>query len=157
MEPRLTRLFSFTFLITIAIVCTAYIHKALYPRKYFLLHVPNCGPNKLGAYCLSMHWRFLHQRCAQRFCKGLPSQKSFHIPFLILCHWLGSISYLMAAFNHVVGTYCVPPSGMFVWTNTTFRIWGYTMRMEHIACVITNSGEHKWVIPCLFQFLRAFF
>ena len=34
-----------------------------------------------------------------------------------------------------------------VWIIPSFRIWDYVLHVEHISCVITNCGQHQWVIP----------
>ena len=31
--------------------------------------------------------------------------------------------------------------------NQSFRIWDHVLHVEHISCVITNCGQHQWVIP----------
>ena len=38
-----------------------------------------------------------------------------------------------------------------VWIISSFRIWGYVLHVEHISCVITNCGQHEWVIPSHFS------
>ena len=34
-----------------------------------------------------------------------------------------------------------------VWIIPSFQIWGYMLHVEHVSCVITNHGQHQWVIP----------
>ena len=34
-----------------------------------------------------------------------------------------------------------------VWIIPSFQIWGYVLYVECISCVITNYGQHHWVIP----------
>ena len=33
-----------------------------------------------------------------------------------------------------------------VWIIQSFQIWGHVLHVEHMACVITNCGQHQWVI-----------
>ena len=42
--------------------------------------------------------------------------------------------------------YLWPPPGLF-WIIPYFRIWDYVLHVEHVSCVITNCGQHPWVIP----------
>ena len=37
----------------------------------------------------------------------------------------------------------------------SFRIWDYVLHVEHILCVITNCGQHQWVIPSFLIALQA--
>ena len=32
------------------------------------------------------------------------------------------------------------------WIIPSFRIWDYMLHVEHVSCVITNCGQHQWVI-----------
>ena len=48
--------------------------------------------------------------------------------------WAGPLIYLW------------PPPGD-DWIIPSFRIWDYVLHVEHISCVITNCGQHQWVIP----------
>ena len=41
-----------------------------------------------------------------------------------------------------------------VWIIPSFRIWDYVMHVEHVSCVITNCGQHQWVIPSLWALLE---
>ena len=34
-----------------------------------------------------------------------------------------------------------------VWIIPSFRIWDYVLHVEHVSCVVTNCGQHQWVIP----------
>ena len=34
-----------------------------------------------------------------------------------------------------------------MWIIPSFRIWGYVLHVDPISCVITNYGQHQWVIP----------
>ena len=34
-----------------------------------------------------------------------------------------------------------------VWIVPSFRIWDYVLHVVDISCVITNCGQHQWVIP----------
>ena len=34
-----------------------------------------------------------------------------------------------------------------VWIIPSFWIWDYVLHVEHISRVITNCGQHQWVIP----------
>ena len=72
-------------------------------------------------------------------------------------HWRGaqgwrSISWVVATFNHVGGSFNLSMAATGgVWIIPSFRIWGYVLHVEHISCVITNCGQHQWVIPSLFS------
>ena len=35
----------------------------------------------------------------------------------------------------------------YVWIIPSFWIWNYVLHVEHVSCVITNCGQHQWVIP----------
>ena len=43
--------------------------------------------------------------------------------------------------------YFWPPHFWDVWIIPSFRIWDYVLLVEHVSCVITNCGQHQWVIP----------
>ena len=34
-----------------------------------------------------------------------------------------------------------------VWIIPSFSIWDYVPHVEHVSCVITNCGQHQYVIP----------
>ena len=36
-----------------------------------------------------------------------------------------------------------------VWMISSFQIWDYVLHVEHFSCVITDCGQHQWVIPSL--------
>ena len=40
-----------------------------------------------------------------------------------------------------------PPPGRSDWIIPSFRILDYVLHVEHVSCVITNCGQHQWVIP----------
>ena len=63
---------------------------------------------------------------------------------------VGGFSEVVATFNHVGGSFnlFMATSGD-VWIIPSFRIWDYVLRVGHISCVITNCGQHQWVIPSL--------
>ena len=42
-----------------------------------------------------------------------------------------------------------------VWIIPYLLIWGYVQHVDHVGCVITNCGQHKWVIPSLSIALQA--
>ena len=57
-------------------------------------------------------------------------------------------SKVVATFNHVGGYF-----NLFIATIgdvsiiPSFRIGDYVLHVEHVSCVITNCGQHQWVIP----------
>ena len=55
---------------------------------------------------------------------------------------------LISAFSHVGGSFnlFLATTGD-VWIIPSFRIWDYVLHVEHVSCVITNCGQHQWVIP----------
>ena len=54
-------------------------------------------------------------------------------------------------FNHVGGSFKLfMATTVDVWMIPSFRIWDYTLHVEHISCVIMNCGQHQWAIPSLF-------
>ena len=62
--------------------------------------------------------------------------------------WVGGgFSKVVATFNHVGGSF-----NLFMATTGSvsiipcFQIWDNVMHIEHISCVVTNCGEHQWVI-----------
>ena len=61
---------------------------------------------------------------------------------------VGGFSKVVATFNHVGGSFnlFMATTGD-VWIIPSFRIWDYVLHVVHISCVITNSGQHQWVIP----------
>ena len=65
--------------------------------------------------------------------------------------WI-AFSKVVATFNHVCGSFdlFMATTGH-VWIVPSFRISGYVLYVEHISCVITNCGQHQWVIPALFS------
>ena len=67
------------------------------------------------------------------------------------CGWeLGGFSKLMVNFNHVGRSFNLfMATTADVWIILPFRIWGYMLHVEHISCVITNCGQHQWVILSL--------
>ena len=59
-----------------------------------------------------------------------------------------SISWVVVTFNHVGGSFnlFLAITGD-VWLIPSFRIWDYVLHVEYVPCVITNCGQHQWVIP----------
>ena len=57
-------------------------------------------------------------------------------------------SKVVATFNHVGGSFnlFMATTGD-VWINPPFWIWDYVLHVGHVSCVITNCGQHQWVIP----------
>ena len=49
-----------------------------------------------------------------------------------------------------------PGTSRDVWIIPSFPIWGYVVHVEHVSCVITNCGQHKWVIPSPFSIALFF-
>ena len=70
----------------------------------------------------------------------------------VLLYWMwvvvGGFSKVMATFNHVGESFnlFMATTGD-VWVIPSFRIWDYVLHVEHISCVITNCGQHQWVVP----------
>ena len=62
--------------------------------------------------------------------------------------WGGSHLQLMGGFNLL----SVTPGDVSI--IPSIRIWGYVLHVERVPCVITNCGQHQWVIPSLFPFLN---
>ena len=59
----------------------------------------------------------------------------------------GSHIISVATFIHVGGSFNLfMATTRDVWIITSFRIMGYVLHVEHISCVITNCGQHQWVI-----------
>ena len=57
-------------------------------------------------------------------------------------------SKVVATFNHVGGSFNLfMAATRDVWIIPSFRIWDYVLHVEHISYVITNCGQHQWVIP----------
>ena len=63
---------------------------------------------------------------------------------------IGGFAKVVANFNHVCGSFTLfmAPTGD-VWIIPSFQIWDYVLNIEHFSCVITNCGQHQWVIPSL--------
>ena len=63
---------------------------------------------------------------------------------------VGRFSKVVATFNHVGGSFnlFMATTGD-VWIIPSFRIWDYVLHVEQVSCVITNCGQHQWVIPFL--------
>ena len=62
--------------------------------------------------------------------------------------WYGLIKTWSNLSYHVVGSFNifeVPLPGMSE-KFQLFLIWGYVLHVEQVSCVITNCGEHQWVI-----------
>ena len=72
----------------------------------------------------------------------------------MLSGWVGVgfVSKVVATFKHVVGSLNLfMATALGVWIIPFFfRIWVYGLYVEHISCVITNYGQHQWVVPSLF-------
>ena len=34
-----------------------------------------------------------------------------------------------------------------VWIIRSFQIWDHVMHIEYVSCIITNCGQHQWMIP----------
>ena len=60
----------------------------------------------------------------------------------------GGFSKVVATFSRVDGSFnlFLATTGD-VWIIPSFRIWYYGLHAEHVSCVITNCGQHQWVIP----------
>ena len=71
-------------------------------------------------------------------------------PKLVKSGWVGvgGFSKVVATFNHVGGSFnlFLATTGD-VWIIPSFRIWDWVLHIEHVSCVITNCGQHQWVIP----------
>ena len=66
------------------------------------------------------------------------------------CGWVGvgGFSKVVATFRHVDGSFNLfMATTRDVWIIPSFRIWDYVLHVVHISCVITNCGQHQWVIP----------
>ena len=65
---------------------------------------------------------------------------------------VGGFSKVVPTFNHVGGSFnlFMATTGD-VWIIPSFRIWDYVLHFEHVSCVITNGGQHQWVIPSPFS------
>ena len=72
----------------------------------------------------------------------------------VIVKWVGvrGFSKMVATFNHVGGFFILfmATTGG-VWIIPSFGIWSYVLHGEHISFVITNCGQHQWVIPSLFS------
>ena len=62
---------------------------------------------------------------------------------------VGGFSKVVATFNHVGRSFniCMATTGD-VWIISSFCAH---LHVEHVACVITNCGQHQWVIPSPFS------
>ena len=63
---------------------------------------------------------------------------------------VGGFSKGVATFSHVDRSFnlFMATTGD-VWIIPYFQVWDYVLHVEHIPCVITNCGQHQWVIPSL--------
>ena len=63
------------------------------------------------------------------------------------CVGVGGFSKVAATHNHVGETFnlFMVTTGD-VWIIQSFQIWDYVLHVEHIWCVITNCGQHQWLI-----------
>ena len=71
-------------------------------------------------------------------------------PHLLTWMWVGVgvCSTVVVTFNHVGRSFDLfSTTTRDVWIIPSFQIWGYVLHVEHISCVITNCGQHQWVIP----------
>ena len=61
---------------------------------------------------------------------------------------VGVFSKVVATLSHVGGSFnlFMATTGD-AWIIPSFRIWDYVLHVEHVSCVITNCGQHQWVIP----------
>ena len=59
----------------------------------------------------------------------------------------GGFSKVGATLNHVGKSYLFMATTGDVWIIPSFWIWDYVLHVEHFSCVITNCGQHQWVIP----------
>ena len=61
---------------------------------------------------------------------------------------LGSFSKVVVTFDHVGRPFIFSSTNTGdVWIIPSFQIWGYVLHVEYVSCVITNCGQHHWVIP----------
>ena len=70
----------------------------------------------------------------------------------------GGFFKVVAAFNHVDGSFNLSVATTAdVWIIPSFQLWGHMLHVEHISCVITNCGQHHWVIrsPLLITLLAV--
>ena len=60
---------------------------------------------------------------------------------------VGGFSKVVATFSLVGGSFnlSMATTGD-VWIIPSFRIWDYVLHVEYVSCVITNCGQHQWVI-----------
>ena len=67
-------------------------------------------------------------------------------PSLDHLQWVGvgGFSEVLATFNHVDGSFNLFIDVCII---AFFRIWDYVLHVEHVSCVITNWGQHQWIIP----------
>ena len=69
------------------------------------------------------------------------------ISILYLWVGVGGFSNVVATFNYVGESFNqFMATTEDVWIIPSFRSWDY-VHVEHISCVITNYGQHHWVIP----------
>ena len=70
--------------------------------------------------------------------------------WLVMSEWVGvgGFSKVVATFGHVGVSFdlFMATTGD-VWIIPSFRIWDYVLHVEHVSCVMTNCGQHQWVIP----------
>ena len=81
---------------------------------------------------------------------------SARVEYLQCIRWVGvwGFSKVVPSSAMWVGSFMGIPKD--VWIIPYFRIWGYVLHVEHISCVITNCGQHQWVLPSsLSKALRA--
>ena len=93
--------------------------------------------------CNSFCSRYLtrHEQCPIK-CTG----KTTKVVYREL--WDISFSKVVATYGHACGSFnlFMATTGD-VWIIPYFRIWHYVLHVEHVSCVITNCGQHQWVIP----------
>ena len=64
--------------------------------------------------------------------------------------WMGVRFFfkVVATFSHVGRSFNLfMASTRDSWIIPSFQIWDYVLHVEHVSCVITNCGQHQWVIP----------
>ena len=120
---------------------------------------------------ISSHMRFIFFHICH-FCnlswymkrKKLWEENKFHINGSVQerCNSIANVggggvfSKVVATFSHVGGSF-----NLFMATTRDFLIipsfllWDDVLHVEHISCVITNCGQHQWVIPSLSITLEA--
>ena len=106
---------------------------------------------------LLKHWlcaRLWHLHC---YCTGdtdcsLALNRQCIMLYLESTLWVGvgGFSKMVANFKLVDGSFNLFMTTTWdVWIIPSFQIWDYLLHVEHISCVITNCGQHQWVIPSL--------